>query len=131
MASVEYIIQEVASFPDPCPHEPGTSTIATIRGGIPEIETLDLTALSPKRRNPSPARRGPGGEARSGEEDTETHRGAQGGTGDDPRGRRLTAGGRAPELQRGSGGAGRAEGMEEEEAEARESGDGEKFQGKF
>jgi len=40
-------------------HEPGTHTIATIRGEQQRhtsVETLDLAVLSPKRRNPSSAR---------------------------------------------------------------------------
>jgi hypothetical protein len=99
----------------PSPNEPGAHTIAAIREGnrgIPDLETLDLAAPSPKRRNPSSARRGPAGASGY-------RRGRRGGhwpraePETSPAEVLLTAGGRAPKaparLRRR--GRGRAEGM--------------------
>jgi hypothetical protein len=116
------------------PHEPSAHTIATIRGGrrvVPEIETLDLAVLSPKRRNPSSARRDPGGASGSAEEDAEaTDRpGAEQET-SPAEGTLPPAAGRR-RIQRGCDGAGAwTERGGGERARARE-GDAEFFRGNF
>jgi hypothetical protein len=118
----------------PSPNEPGAHTIAAIREGnrgIPDLETLDLAAPSPKRRNPSSARRGPAGASGY-------RRGRRGGhwpraePETSPAEVLLTAGGRAPKaparLRRR--GRGRADGMGEE-ASPRERGRRRIFQGEI